>query len=350
MKSFADKVETSRGSVEARVRTVYLVNSEGTIVRASTPEYHAEVALEAQAPDGMRLERSYPVAGTSATSLGTAEHFEHGVLEALAGLQQLYNAPVVTDEYHGPVLFAGNASARSFEEYFSHAVTASRPQLGSTARTTGPFASSYNTRVLPDFLKIVDEPSLTEFNGKALLGAYKVDDEGVPAQDVTLVDGGKLVAYLLSREPVKDFPASNGHGRAPIAQAAQAHIGVLHVETTGGLSEEDLEKKLLAMGKDQGLESVYLLQTKSGNEPRTLYRIKVADGTRQMVRGARLADIDLRSFRSDIAAAGSESYVDNIFGEVPATIIAPALLFDDVTVKHGEERNEKLPDYPPPEP
>jgi TldD protein len=66
------------------------------------------------------------------------------------------------------------------------------------------------------------------------------------------------------------------------------------------------------------------------------------------VRGARLADVDLRSFRSDIVAAGSDAYVDNMFGDVPATIIAPPLLFDDVTVKHGEERNEKLPYYPPP--
>ena len=349
VQSFADKVEVSRGSLDARVRTVYLVNSEGTITRSSTPEYHAEVALEAQAPDGMRLVRTYPVAGTSGAELGTAEHFHQGVVEALTGLEALYNAPVVTDEYHGPVLFAGSAAARSFDEYFSRAVAAGRPQLGSTARTTGPFASSYNTRVLPDFMKMVDEPSLTTFHGKALLGAYKVDEEGVPAQDVTLVDQGKLVSYLLDREPVKDFPESNGHGRAAIAQPARAHFGVLHVEATDGLSEDDLEKKLLAMGKDQGLDSVYLLQIKSGpTEPRVLYRVKVSDGSKQLVRGARLADVDLRTFRSDIAAVGSDPYVDNIFGDIPATIIAPPLLLDDVTVRRGEQRNEKLPFYPPP--
>jgi predicted Zn-dependent protease len=181
-----------------------------------------------------------------------------------------------------------------------------------------------------------------------LLGAYKVDDEGVPAQSVTLIDSGKLVGYLMGREPIRDFPESNGHGRAPVAQPARSHIGVLHVEATGGLSQDDLVKKLIGMGKDQGLEFVYLLQSKSSQtEPRTLYRIKVVDGSKELVRGARLADVDLRSFRSDIVAAGSDAYVDNMFGDVPATIIAP-LLFDDVTVKHGEERNEKLPYYPPP--
>jgi predicted Zn-dependent protease len=348
-KADADQIEVSRGSVEARVRTEYLVNTEGTIVRASSPQYHAEIAVEAQAADGMRLERSYPVAATSAAGLGSADAFHHGVLEALDGMNKLRAAPVVTDEYHGPVLFSGNAAARSFDEYFARAVAASRPQLGSTARTTGPFASSYNTRVLPDFMKIVDDPGLTEFSGKALLGAYKVDDEGVPAQSVTLIDSGKLVGYLMGREPIRDFPESNGHGRAPVAQPARSHIGVLHVEATGGLSQDDLVKKLIGMGKDQGLEFVYLLQSKSSQtEPRTLYRIKVVDGSKELVRGARLADVDLRSFRSDIVAAGSDAYVDNMFGDVPATIIAPPLLFDDVTVKHGEERNEKLPYYPPP--
>jgi TldD protein len=349
-KSFADQVENSQGSVEARVRTVYLVNTEGSIVRSSSAEYRAEVALEGQAPDGMRLQRSYPVSGTTAASLGTADQFHRGVLEILDGLHKLHDAPVVTDEYHGPVLFSGNAAAHGFDEYFVRALAASRPQLGSTARTTGAFASALNTRVLPDFMKIVDDPSLTEFNGKTLLGAYKVDDEGVPAQSVTLIDDGKLTGYLLDREPIRDFPESNGHGRAPVAQPARSSIGVLHVEASGSLSEDDLVKKLISMGKDQGLDSVYLVQTMSGSaDPRTLYRIKVADGSRELVRGARLADVDLRSFRSDIVAVGSDAHVDNIFGDVPASIIAPPLLFDDVTVKHGEERNEKLPYYPPPQ-
>ncbi len=35
--------------------------------------------------------------------------------------------------------------------------------------------------------------------------------------------------------------------------------------------------------------------------------------------------------------------------EVPETVLAPALLLSDVTVKRANEKNEKLPFYPPPE-
>jgi predicted Zn-dependent protease len=96
------------------------------------------------------------------------------------------------------------------------AVTATRPKLGTEARTNGAFASSFHARVLPDFLDVVDDPSLKSFNGKTLVGAYKIDDEGVPAQTVKLVTDGKLENYLIGREPVRDFPQSNGHGRAGV--------------------------------------------------------------------------------------------------------------------------------------
>ena len=104
------------------------------------------------------------------------------------------------------------------------------------------------------------------------------------------------------------------------------------------------------MGKDQGLDSVYLVETMTGSShPRTVYRIKVADGSRELVRGVELEDVNLHLLRSGILAAGTDPYVFNTFGEIPSTVIAPPLLFDDVTLKRTEQRNDKLPYYPPPD-
>jgi predicted Zn-dependent protease len=348
-KGFAAEIEESKGELRGRVRTEYLVNTEGAIVRKSYAEYHAETSFSAQAADGMHLERSYPVSATAADGLGTAERFRTGSLHALTGLDELCKAPLVTEEYHGPVLLAGNASAHSFENLFARAVEAHAPELGSTARTTGAYNSSYHTRVLPDFLTVVDDPGLTSFAGKELNGAYSVDDEGVPAQKVTLAQDGKLVGYLLGREPIRDFPESNGHGRAAAGQAPAPKIGVLKVEASEALGEEELEKKLIAMGKDQGLSHVYAVAVLGGGtQPRTLYRIKVEDGSRELVRGGQLGDLNLHSFRSDIVAAGDKPYLSNLFGDVPQTVIAPPLLFDDLTVKQAQEKDARRPFYPPP--
>jgi hypothetical protein len=221
--------------------------------------------------------------------------------------------------------------------------------LGTQARTNGPFASSYQARVLPDFLDVADDPGMKSYNGKGLLGAYDVDDEGVPAQAVKLVEAGRLESYLIGREPVKDFPQSNGHGRAGITGGPRPAIGVLKVTAQNGLSDEELNRKLLGMAKDRGLKSVYFVATLGGEmTPRLLYRVS-PDGNRELVRGAVLDDIDQRALRSSVDAAGKDLWVANYFGDVPQTVMAPALLLDDATVKRANEKNEKLPFYPPPE-
>jgi hypothetical protein len=103
------------------------------------------------------------------------------------------------------------------------------------------------------------------------------------------------------------------------------------------------------MAKDRELKSVYYVQTLGGAlNPRLLYRV-TPDGKRELVRGAVLDDLDDRALRSSIEAAGKDLFVANYFGDVPETVLAPALLFDDITVRRANEKNEKLPFYPPPE-
>jgi len=152
------------------------------------------------------------------------------------------------------VLLSSDASADTLRALVASGVTATRPALGTEARTNGPFASSLHARVLPDFLDVADDPLVTSYAGKGLVGAYAVDDEGVPAQAVKLVTAGRLENYLIGREPVRDFPQSNGHGRAGLAAAPRPAIGVLQVTAKDGVTDEELNSKLLALAKDRGLK------------------------------------------------------------------------------------------------
>jgi predicted Zn-dependent protease len=146
-------------------------------------------------------------------------------------------------------------------------VEADRPDIGTTARTQGVYQSSLRTPVLPPFLSVEDDPTLRTFEGQRLLGAYAVDDEGEPAKAVTLVERGKLVSYLLGREPVKDFPQSNGHGRAALGQAAHSRAAVIEVKSAEPLTHAQLEAKLVALAKEQGRD-VYEVETLGGGAGR----------------------------------------------------------------------------------
>jgi predicted Zn-dependent protease len=346
------EVQYSSAEFHARATTTWLVNSEGTIVRKSEANYQEGFGVGTQAADGMRLDRSFASVGVSLNDLDSQEAFEKRAVKQIASLADLRNAPLVEEEYHGPVLLSSDASADTMRALVASGVTATRPKLGTEARTNGPFASSFHARVLPDFLDVVDSPSLKSFDGKGLVGAYEVDDEGVPAQTVNLITEGKLENYLIGREPVKDFPQSNGHGRAGVTGSPRPAIGVLKVTAKDGLSDDELNKKLLDLAKDRELKSVYYVQTLGGDVPRLLYRITPdgsPTGKRELVRGAELDDLDQRALRSSIEAAGKDLYLANYFGDVPETVLAPALLLDDVTVKRANEKNDKLPFYPPPD-
>ena len=67
------------------------------------------------------------------------------------------------------------------------------------------------------------------------------------------------------------------------------------------------------------------------------------------MRGAVLDDLDQRALRSGVEAAGKDLWVANYSTEMPETVLAPALLFSDVTIKRANEKNDKLPFYPPPD-
>jgi predicted Zn-dependent protease len=342
-------VQYSMGSFTALVKTTWLVTSEGAIVRKSAADYQESFAVGTQAADGMSLERSYATTGNALKDLDSPEAFAQHAVSLIASLTDLRKAPLVEEEYHGPLLMSSDAAADTMLTLVASAVTATRPKLGTEARTNGPFASSYHARVLPEFLDVVDDPLLKSYNGKGLVGAYDVDDEGVPAQAVKLIVAGQLENYLLGREPVRDFPQSNGHGRAGIAGPPRPSIGVLQVTAKDGLTGEELNRKLLELARDRGLKNVYYVSTMGGKlVPRLLYRIS-PDGKRELVRGAVLDDLDQRALRSDVVAAGKQQWLANYMGEVPETVLAPALLIDDVTIRRANKKNDKLPFYPPPE-
>jgi len=348
VKSFADAVQSSSASFSAIAVNRYTVNTDGTVLRHGYTGYTDSISMGGQAPDGMELGRSNGSTAVTVAGLESAAALRKRTIEDLISFNGLRNAPIVgSEDYHGPVLFSGDAAADVFNRLFVPNVEADRPDLGTAARTQGAYQSSFKTPVLPPFLSVVDDPTLRSFEGKALLGAYKVDDEGVPVAAVDIVDHGKLINYLIGREPVKDFPDSNGHGRAALGQAAHSHAGVIIVKSSEGLSAEALRAKLVAYAKEQGRD-VYEVETLAGElSPRLLYRVS-PEGKRTLVRGAIFDELDQRAIRSGIVAAGGRPYISQRIGPVPETTIAPELLFADITVKRANEAQQKLPYYAPP--
>ena len=326
----------------------YFVNSEGTVTRTGRNTYSVQLSASTQAPDGMRLARSPAWTVAKYEELPTREKLLQYSREALDTLKALREAPIVDEEYRGPVLFEADAADDVVAGLIGGNVLGRKPQLGAPNRTTGSFATSYKSRVLPTFVDIVDDPTMKEFQGKSVIGGYEVDSEGVRAQPVNVVDKGVLTNYLLGRQPIRDFPASNGHGRAAPATPPGPNLGVLLVKSTEAKSMDDLKKAMMERVNTEGQPFGYRVVTMGGAAPRLLYRVYAKDGHEQLVRGAVFSELDIRALRSDLSAAGNDPLVSNRLGGVATTVISPSLLFDQLQVKRADTSKDKLPDYPAP--
>ena len=116
------------------------------------------------------------------------------------------------------MLLEGHASAEFLRQTLVPLMLARRPpdtdRASDGAAEGRPrsrrFLTRIGLRVMADSFSVSDTPSLRQFDGQPVAGAYIVDDEAVRAKDVTLVDKGRLLTLLTSRTPQKTSCSRTG--------------------------------------------------------------------------------------------------------------------------------------------
>ncbi|HXQ98029.1 MAG TPA: metallopeptidase TldD-related protein [Candidatus Limnocylindrales bacterium] len=345
------EIQVLSASARFTVFNEYYVNTEGTITRRGQTLYATSVAGSTQAADGMRLDRSPAELVATPEELPTEAKFVAEAQKVMDTLKALREAPVVDEEYRGPVLLSPDAASDVLATLIGDNAAGRKPAPGRNGRTVGAFASGFKSRVLPQFISIVDDPTKPSFQGHSLTGSYTFDDDGVRVTPVTVIDKGQLVNFLVGRQPIQDFPASNGHDRAPVGSPPQPHYGVLTLQPSESSSPEELRKRLIQMCHDQGKPYGYRVETLSGNgltSPRLLYRVWANDGHEELVRGSLLNELDVRGLRNDLIAVGNDPFVSNRSGNIQGTVISPSMLFDELEIRRDDRAKGKLPEYTAP--
>jgi len=383
---FAASPLVTQSSVRFRTigSTYRVLNSEGTVIRI--PQDLTDIAIrgEALAPDGNKVWNYQAAVGLKAANMPDPQALEKMVENVAAGLDNLIKAPV-SEDYTGPVLFEQQAAAQLLASTLEDAVRLQRKPVAPPGSNSGQvlesvWASKMGSKVLPEWMSVIDDPLKEEFHGTSLAGFYKVDDEGVPAERVLLVDKGVLKGFLASREPVKNIVASNGHGRLPGPWGTELAVpGNLFVDVTEKTKEADMKSKLIEKAKAAGLKYGMLIrrldfpssasneelqsmgrQLQKGGVSRTLnspllaYRVYL-DGHEELVRGLRFKDFSAKDLR-DIALASDQPYVfnyvnsgssfnhaDSAQSATTSTVIAPSLLLESVDLARAENEPGKLP-------
>ena len=343
-----------------------------------------EVVATGVAPDGSRIwnHRFFTVLHVS--ELPNADALRASVDQMASETEALTKAPAAED-YSGPVLFEQEAAAEMMAQILEDSVRLERKPLSPPGAQTrfqtldSVWSTRLGLKVTPDWLTIWDDPRAHDFEGTPLAGAYEVDDEGVPSQRVLLVDKGTLKGFLFSRQPVRTFNSSNGHGRLPGGFGSEAAvIGNLFVQASQSVTEAQLKAKLLEKAKAAGLKYGVLVRrmdfpstasfqelqsmarqlersgnTRTLNSPLVAVRVYL-DGHEELVRGVRFREFSAKDLR-DMEAASDHSYVLNYVNNgsgfnlgdaggdaTSSSVICPSLLFDSVDLARVEEEAREL--------
>lgn len=344
------EVQSLGASADFLALNEYFVNSEGTVIRHGRNIFQVSLSGFTQAPDGMFLLRAPDYASSRVEDLPSPKQFVANAKSVMEALKDLREAPAVEEDYRGPVMIEPDAANDVVSALIGKNIMGHRPRPGADARTTGEYASSYKSRVLPEFVSVTDDPTQTAFNGRSLMGSYEFDDEGVKAEPVHVVENGVLTHYLLGRQPIRDFPNSNGHGRAVAGRGPTPSLSNLFLTGSRTFSRAVLKQKMIDLCRQQSKPYGYILRTviSSNLYPLMLYRVYVQDGHEELVRGGVFEGLDTRALRNDLIAVGDDAQASNSATATPVSIITPSLLFDELEIKRAEAGKEKLPEYPSP--
>jgi TldD protein len=390
---FSEHPSIDNGDVIIQALRTHELNlsSEGVAVGRIHDRSVLGVVAQTQARDGMELDHGLAI---HLQSLATADELrERGVAlvaQVLRELEELVAAPMLEEDYDGPILLGPVAAAQLLASTVPvHAGGDPAPlsDYGRLLEYEPHWQDRLGKQVLPETLDLVDDPSAPGF------GRYTRDSQGVAAARLELVRAGVLSTLLMTRRANGKIDQSNGRARATAGGFVGATISNLTLSSrTRGLSRDKLERELLRRAKDDGYEFAFVIETlrdglvlgppprdsaavyTSGRKialplPGRLFKLEQrgAKLERTLVRGALLAPMSMRVLRRIrlvgdqpetlplrlppglTGGFGSDLGIAGILGQsVDAQVTTPALLIDGLELTVERVENERLPilDHP----
>ena len=348
--------------MQASNETDYFVSSEGA--RVATPSHVARLVIVARtrAADGMDLFRAETFEADSVAHLPDQKTLKDKTIAMAKNLEALRDAPV-TEPFNGPAILSGRASAVFFHEVLGHRLEGQRQRGDEEGQT---FTKLLGKPILPSFISVYDDPTLTNFDGIPLSGHYNYDDEGQAARRVDLIRNGVLETFLMSRLPIASVAQSNGHGRAESTHMPTGRQGNLIVTSSKTVSDAQLRAMLIAEAKKQDkpyglyfedISSGFAVTTRNSPQafqviPLVVYRVYVDGRPDELVRGVSIVGTPQSALNSIVATGDKQDVFNGICGaesgSIPVSAVAPAMLVSQIETQRQAQGRARPPILPPP--
>jgi TldD protein len=340
----------------------YMVNSEGSRIVTGGNYVRFGYSLDTRTKDGMDLSRYKIYDSDDPKDIPDEAAIARDIDGSIAELKALRDASPAAP-YSGPVLIEARAAGVFFHEILGHRLEAQRQKSEASGQT---FAKKVGELIMPGFISVYDDPTLRAQGAQFLRGYYRYDDEAVRARKAALVENGVLKGFLMGRSPIKDFPASNGHGRRSEGRGAVARMGNLLAVSSKTVPYAELRRRFIGeiekSGKPYGLlvtdiSGGYTITERSLPQSFSVgvtmgYKVYPDGRPDEAVRGLNLIGTPLQTF-SKIILTGDDYGVFNgscgaESGWVPVSAVAPSLLFSEMETEKVQKSSARPPVLKPP--
>lgn len=356
------KIEESHVTLRANKMRRYMVSSEGTQIEEERIQYDVFALARATADDGMQVWLYNHFEGPTSGDLPDQKALSQMVASLADDVDKLRTAKPA-EPYAGPVILKPKAAGVFFHEVFGHRAEGHRQKDADEGRT---FTKMIGKQVMPTFISVIDDPTRDKLAGHWLNGYYHYDDEGIPAQKVTLVDHGVLKSFLMGRSPIKGFDKSNGHGRSSPGTDPVARQGNLMVQSSKTVPYSQLRQMLIAEARRQGKPYGLVFDELAGGFtitqnwlpqvfkllPLRVYRVYTDGRPDELLRGVSIIGTPLVSLEHITAAANDcDTFNGNCGAEsgwVPVSASSPSLLLQTLEIERQAKSQDRPPILPPP--
>ena len=388
----------ARVAVTSYLERRWYLTTEGTAVTDTRRASGIVINAGGQADDGSVLHQYFLRYGHTAKDLPNDDELKGESKRLIGNLQALAKAPIM-EPYTGTILFEGEGAVGLIRATLA-------PHLGGTPvpeglnpteakNFGGALTDKVGVKVVSANLSIFDDPTAKFGNCKALIGGYKIDDEGVASQKVEVIKDGFLKTLLLSRTPSQKGQTSNGHARRT-ADGGAFHGSATNLFVTGkgGVSRAALEQQLIGAARAEGrkygvlikqlddaavssapefsrrelIQMIKMTDQSLPPQATVAYRVYL-DGRREIVRGVQLKEVPIKAWKQVLGVSTelttynflnpTESQLqlrltggtDDGFvpsGGIESSIVTPDLLLNDMDVVGTTAGEHPVPLVPKP--
>lgn len=328
---------------------IYKQTSANVVMKQPLRYVNVSVQAHVITGDGERISDFFSTLADCPGNLPSVEELKKKVIAFADNLMKLREAEKIQEDYKGPVLFEDAACSSIFINNLlnKNGLFASRKPVNA-ANNYRALSNRMGKKVIDERISVKNYTALEEYNGIPLLGAYRVDAEGVvPATEMTLIESGVLKNLLNGSIPDSKAPLSTGSSRyllTPTSLAYTTAPGILHIQAEHGVKQDKMKKALLKAAKEERLDYAYIVRKVAGYAS-LFYQVNVKDGSEKLVRFGSITNVGLPELEEVMEISAEENVFNyTLNNQVLSSMICPnALLLEDIDIRRLSVKTEKKP-------